>query len=69
MSETPVLLESWIFDGIKGSSAIFLTEHVGSLDDESIKTLLGETFGLELGDNVTVKRDGSHVYVNYGSKA
>jgi len=51
--ERPVLaakfvrVEKWIGDGVKGMSAIFLTEHVAGMDDAKLQNVLTEK-GLDL---------------------
>ena len=61
-----MLLELWIADGIRGSTALFLTEHVSELDDAELQDLLTK-HGFDLGSSgVTIVRDDEHVYINFG---
>jgi hypothetical protein len=38
----PTLLERWSSDGIHGSTAVFLIEHVAGMDDAALQRLLAE---------------------------
>jgi hypothetical protein len=61
----PVVLERWAWDGIRGSSAVMLAEHVGKLSDAALVSLLNEG-GIETVKPVTIKRHGGHAFVNFG---
>ena len=64
-----MLLEQWSADGIRGSTALFLTEHVSTMDDAALQDFLTE-HGLDLGNaGVTIVRDDEHVFVNFGEFA
>lgn len=61
-----LLLEQWIWEGIQGSSIVFLTRQVGGLSDFTLEDMAREIAGLDLVDQVTLKREEGFTYVNYG---
>jgi vacuolar-type H+-ATPase subunit E/Vma4 len=64
-----MLLEKWSADGVRGSTVVFLTEHVSRMDDAALQEFLKEQ-GLDLGSaGVTIVRRDEHVFVNYGFEA
>ena len=63
----PILVESWTRDGVKGMSAIFLTEHVAGMSDAALENFLPD-HGVDLGV-VTIARRETHTFVNFGFKA
>ena len=64
-----MLLERWSADGVRGSTVVFLQEHVSIMDDAELQQFLKEQ-GLDLGNaGVTVVRGGDHVFVNFGFEA
>ena len=66
---TPFLLENWSADGIRGSTAVFLTQHVSGMDDDALQQFLKEHAGVvELGETTIVRR-AEHVFVNFGFEA
>ena len=50
----PVLLESWSADGVRGMSAIFLTDQVDGLDVANLEKLLAD-HGAGLGGSGTTE--------------
>lgn len=64
----PVLLEEWTWEGVSGSTAIFLTDHVASMDDTALQRFLTEQAGLDLGAT-TIVRQKEHVFLNFGFAA
>ena len=64
-----LLMERWVWDGIKGNSIIFLTRQVGGLSDFTLEDLAREIAGLEPFDRVTLKREEGFTYVNYGFRS
>jgi hypothetical protein len=65
----PFLLERWNFDGIRASSAVFLSEHVAGMDDAELQAFLIEQAGVDLSGSVTISRRESHTFVNFGFEA
>ncbi|WP_018699900.1 hypothetical protein [Amorphus coralli] len=64
ISGLDVLLESWVYDGIIGFSAILLEEQVSNLSDEEIVERLSAE--LQVDSNRTISRKGDgYVFVNY----
>jgi hypothetical protein len=69
LSGIPFLLEKWTADGIRGSTAVFLTEHVSGMDDAALQKFFNEHAGIvELGETTIVRR-AEHVFVNFGFQA
>jgi hypothetical protein len=64
----PFLLEEWSADGIKGSSAVFLTEHVAQMSDSELQQWLADQ-RVNLGGRVTIAREATHTFVNFGFEA
>jgi hypothetical protein len=64
----PVLLESWLADGVHGKSAVLLTRHVGSMSDDDLQGFLEQHGQADLG-GVTVSRTSEFVFVNFGFEA
>jgi hypothetical protein len=66
----PFLLEKWTADGVRGFSAIFLTEHVSGLDDAALVQFMNEQSGLNVaGSGMTFVRRDEHTFVNFGFEA
>ena len=55
-------------DGVKGMSAIFLTEHVAGMDDVALQKWLVD-HEMDLGGGVTMARGKTHTFVNFGFEA
>ena len=67
--EIAMLLEKWSADGVRGSTVVFLTEHVTRMDDATLQQFLTGQ-GLDLGSaGVTIVRREYHVFVNFGFEA
>jgi len=64
-----LLMEQWVWDGIKGNSIIFLTCQVDGLSDFSLEDLTREIAGLDPFGQVTLKRKKDFIYVNYGFRS
>lgn len=64
-----LLMEQWVWDGIKGNSIIFLTRQVGGLSDFTLEDLVREIADLDPFDHVTLKREKGFTYVNYGFRS
>ena len=65
----PCLLEKWSFDGIYGSTAVFLTEHVSAMDATALREFLTSQ-GVGLGDSgTTIVRRDEYVFLNFGFEA
>ena len=63
------LLEKWSFDGIYGTTAVFLTEHVSAMDDAAIKEFLTGQ-GVVLDDSgTTIVRRADYTFLNFGFEA
>lgn len=65
----PILLERWSADGVRGSTAVLLPEHVAGMDDSAIQKFLTELAGLDLDGGVTITRRETHAFVNYSFEA
>ncbi len=65
----PLLLEEWSFEGIRGETAVFLSEHVAGKDDAALENFLREQAGVDVSGSVTVVRRGEYVLVNFGFEA
>ena len=62
----PILIEEWTWEAIHGFTALFLVEHVATMDDAAIKTFLTEQ-GVDLGSaGVTIRCRDEYVFVNFG---
>lgn len=61
----PILLERWTWDGVEGSSAVFLNQHVAGMTDADLKKFLTERAGLDLRGGVTITRGDAFVFVNF----
>ena len=63
----PLLIErwSWRFEGLHGSTAVFLNEHAGGMDDADLQRFLTERAGIYLGGSVTIARREMYTYVNF----
>jgi hypothetical protein len=44
----PFLLETWKWEAIRGSSAIFLAEHVAGMTDADLQRFVTEQAGVDL---------------------
>jgi hypothetical protein len=55
---------SWVLEGIKGTTAVLLTEQVGHMDDAALHRLLETEAGLDL-TKVTMKRGPVYTFVNF----
>jgi hypothetical protein len=64
IGDTQVAVERWAWDGIRGSSAVILTESVRDLDNEGLLALLREG-GIRTGDRVTIERDATFPFVSF----
>ena len=64
-----ILLEEWRWEAISGSTAVFLTEQVAAMDDAALKEFLRGKAALDMIGGVTVSRQESHVFVNFGFEA
>jgi len=64
----PILIErwSWRFEGLQGSSAVFLNDHVAEMDDGDLQKFLTEKAGVDLDGGVTISRRDTHTFVNFG---
>ena len=62
----PILLEHWSADGVRGKTAIFLTEHVEKMDDAELRRFFVEKAGVEIEGSVTIVRREEHVFFNFG---
>jgi hypothetical protein len=65
VKEMPFLVERWLDNGIRGSSAIFLTRHVNGWSDKRLLDFLRTDAGIAVAANTTIKRLDSHVFVNF----
>jgi hypothetical protein len=63
----PLLIErwSWRFEGLRGSSAVFLNEHLAGMDDGDLQEFLTERAGVDLAGGVTISRREAHTFVNF----
>jgi hypothetical protein len=64
----PILFESWSGDGVRGSTAVFLTETVAGMTDATLQKLLTDR-GVDLGGGATIARRQTHTFVNFGFEA
>jgi hypothetical protein len=64
----PILIErwSWRFESLRGSSAVFLNQHVAGMDDSELQRFLTAQAGVDLAGGVTVSRRDAHTFVNFG---
>jgi hypothetical protein len=70
INEIPFVLEKWTADGIRGFSAIFLTESVSGLDDAALTQFLNEQAGLNVAiSGTTIVRREKYTFVNFGFEA
>lgn len=60
-----LLMEQWVWNGIRGKSIIFLTRQVGGLSDFTVEDLAREIAGLAPFAPITLKREESFTYVTY----
>jgi hypothetical protein len=58
------LLESWVWDGIKGESAILLANQFEGLSDEDIGTFLADYIALG-GDYTIARTTPEYIFVNF----
>lgn len=65
MAGIPFLLEEWNWEGIQGSTAVFLTKDVGGIDDADLQKFLTEQVGLDLG-KTTIVRNEAYTFLNFG---
>jgi len=67
----PILIErwSWRFEGLRGSSAVFLNHYVAGMDDGDLQKFLTEKAEVDLDGGVTVSRREMHTFVNFGFQA
>jgi hypothetical protein len=63
----PILIErwSWRFESLRGSSAVFLNQHVAGIDDGDLQKFLTEEAGVNLAGGVTIARREMFTYVNF----
>lgn len=67
VAEIPILLENWNADGVRGMTAVFLTEHLARMDDAALRRFLTEKAGIEIGEgSITIVRREEHVFFNFG---
>lgn len=66
MDGIPLLIETWKWEAIHGSSAVFLAEHVAGMNDANLQKFLTEQARVDLSGGVTISRDETHVFVNFG---
>jgi len=60
----PFLYEKWTSDGVRGSTAVFLTEDVARTDDNALKQAL-KGAEIDVHDPVTITRGETHTFVNF----
>ena len=65
INDIPIFFEKWTADGLRGTTAVFLPEHVAGMNDEALQRFLREVAGIDLRGGVTITR-GAHVFVNFG---
>ncbi len=66
--KTKALMELWSWDGIQGSSVIFLAEDVSDLDDEELVEKASLDLKALKTEQYTIKRKENYVYINFGFK-
>jgi hypothetical protein len=64
----PILFERWCADGVSGSSAVFLNEHVAGMADASLQEFLTQA-GIEIGGSATFVRRETHTFLNFAFEA
>lgn len=69
VNETPILLEKWSADGVRGCTAVFLTDNAAAMDDVALRSFLTEKAGLPLKGSVTIVRREQHTFLNFGFEA
>ena len=65
---TKALMELWSWDGIQGSSVIFLAEDVKMLSDEELIEKASIDLSALKSERYTIKRKEKYVYINFGFK-
>jgi hypothetical protein len=64
-ADRDIRLESWVWDGIKGKSAVLLANQFESMNDEEICVFLSEHIALG-GDYTIARPSPEYIFVNYG---
>jgi hypothetical protein len=62
----PFLIEAWSWEGIRGSTAVFLNELVAGMSDADLQRFLTERAGIDLEGGVTICRREKHTFLNFG---
>jgi hypothetical protein len=65
---TKALMELWSWDGIQGSSVIFLEKDVEHLSDEELIAKASEDLSALKEGEYTIKRVKDYVYINFNFK-
>lgn len=63
-----LLLEQWVFDGIKARSLIFVSDQIRHLSDRSVEDLARNILKLRVDEQRTFKRKDDYTYVNFDFK-
>ena len=62
----PFLIESWKWEAITGSTAVFLTENATAMDDANLEGFLSQKAGVDLAGGVTISRREMYTFLNFG---
>jgi hypothetical protein len=63
----PFLMEKWTWEGVRGMTAVFLTQHVSKMDDAALTQFLNEQAGLDIAvSGITMVRQEEHTFLNFG---
>ena len=65
---TKALMELWYWDGIQGSSVVFLEKDVEHLSDEELVAKASEDLSALKEGQHTIKRVKDYVYINFNFK-
>lgn len=63
-----LLVEKWIFDGIRAKSLIFLSVQIRDLSDSQVESLARRILQLPESEKTTFKRKEDFAYFNFGFK-
>jgi len=66
---TKALMELWSWDGIQGSSVIFLEKDVAHLSDEELIEKASVDLSALKTERYTIKRKEGYTYINFGFKS
>jgi hypothetical protein len=57
INQIPFLIEQWNWEGIHGSTAVFLNKNVAGMTDTDLQRFSTKQAGIDLGDRTTIVRN------------